>query len=121
MNPVLKTLLLNVKVNLFNRYTAVNSSYCLIADGTFTSSPSYFRSDYIPVTPNVSYVQNNRTGNSNIGVAFYDINKAFISGFNTTILTSYITPQNCVYLVSTGRFSLGATIENFYLGIGTSV
>lgn len=62
--------------------------------GAQSSNASYFISDFIPVLSNTKYTH---TGTSLGGAynAFYDVNKTFISSFQSATTT---TPSNCVYI-----------------------
>ena len=96
--------------NLFNSATAT-TGYYIVSGGTLTANVAYVASDYISIIPNAYYVD---TGN--MGMAFYDVNKTYISYFNADSGT-HISPSNAAYArytfylsnYLTGQVELGAT------------
>ncbi|WP_261008469.1 SGNH/GDSL hydrolase family protein [Staphylococcus haemolyticus] len=79
--------------------------------GELIKSPYYVVSDFEPVTPSTTYVQNFADA-----IAFYDLNKKFISGIkkadNTKNTRSFKTPSNCYY-IRTGTLKEGVDTYNY--------
>lgn len=96
-------------LNLFNKDTAVADKY-INTSGNVTSGTGYYASDWIEVTPELTYT-------SNVGSirAIYDANKAFISSINSTVQT---IPSNGAYV----RVSIPSSrINDFMLVEGTTL
>jgi len=79
-------------LNMFDKTTAIDGYYVESTNGEFLANAIYWRSQYIPVKPNTAYRQsrNNR-------VAFYDKNKVYIEGHNSTY--TFTSPENAAYIV----------------------
>lgn len=81
--------------NMFDKSKAIDGSYVESTDGSFNANSNYFRTDYLQIKPNTTY----RKSGSN-RYAFYDENKAYISGGNSQ--TVFTSPENAKYLVTCG-------------------
>jgi pimeloyl-ACP methyl ester carboxylesterase len=104
-------------------YSAVElNNYAIGTDGSSVSSGNSSISDYIKITGPIHEITYcNHTGNS-LGVAFYDINKNFISGVDagaTGTLIQYSwyysnvvpqIPEGAVYMRIAGNRALGHTL-----------
>lgn len=77
--------------NLFNKATVTSGVYVDYTSGGLPSNSSYSASDYIPVSPSTAYYKN-----STQQWAYYDANKAYISGVVSG--NSFTTPSNCQYM-----------------------
>ena len=79
--------------------------------GQLISSPYYVVSDFEPVTPSTTYVQNFADV-----IVFYDLNKKFVFGMskadNTKSTRSFKTPTNCYY-IRTGTLKEGVDTYNY--------
>lgn len=86
--------------NIFNPYTITELSYVSpttgIVDYNKDAPYLYNVSDYIEVTPSLVYICNKDIRS----IAFYDINKNFVSGISITILggTTITIPNNVAYM-----------------------
>jgi hypothetical protein len=90
-----KTVVGRVGKNLFDKNAATIGYYVSNTTGELVASGSFATSDYIPVLPNTGYSRRSKRF-----LAYYDINKTFISGVvdNTTFV--FTTPSNCYYIRS---------------------
>lgn len=82
--------------NLFNYATVTTGQFVNYTDGTTSSNSTYNVTDYIAVSPNTQY-----TLNFKHQLAFYDANKVYISGLNSSYLTTpytITTPSNCAFI-----------------------
>jgi hypothetical protein len=83
--------------NLFNKDSVTQDMYVRYTDGLLISNTTYVASDYIEVEANTSY-----TRSYSNQMAFYDANKVYISGVNTTatptVASSFTTPANAKYI-----------------------
>lgn len=96
--------------NLFNKNTVTIGKYVNWNTGVLSSNSSYSVSDYIPINPSTTY-----TVSHNGQLAFYDADKAYVSGIATP--TTFTTTVN----VSFVRISvLIANLDTFQLEIGSS-
>lgn len=94
--------------NLYDPTQSVNDKYVSPTSGILTSNSSYFSSDYIAVIPNAFY-----SGTKIKYLAWFDIDKAFISGYTASSATwTKKSPSTAVYV----RFS-GAKSETDSAGI----
>ena len=89
--PLNKVSFVKNSKNLFNKVTVTSGYYVSYATGNLSVSASYIASDYIPVTPSTQY-----TRGYNHQMAFYDINKVYISGLNTGL--TFTTPATCYFI-----------------------
>ncbi|MFD0768878.1 BppU family phage baseplate upper protein [Bacillus sp. CGMCC 1.60114] len=102
--------------NLFNKDTATSGYYVSDTNGTLTAYSGYWASDYIPVSANTQYIRS-----FDHRLAFYDANKTFISGLDSTKTGAFTTPANCSYLrtsisnasLNTFQLEQGATITSY--------
>lgn len=84
----------------------VDKSKCekgaLMVDGTNNGNPTFYITDYIPVTPNSKYAfsSNYTFTGSAASYCFYDKNKNYISGEAHNNRIGYVinTPSNCYYI-----------------------
>lgn len=108
-----KTSFITTGKNLFNKNTANLGYYVYEINGTLAASASYNASDYIPVSPSTNYTFISPSGGTRI--AYYDINKTFISGVVGPTMP-ITTPANSRYV----RFSFSTTLavdaQQFELG-----
>ncbi|RAK50633.1 phage tail protein [Macrococcoides bohemicum] len=85
--------------NIFHTYNSKQGKSVSNTTGEHLDSIYYIATDYLPVLPGTQYTQN-------FGevVAFYDINKVFISGIAkaTTVKASrsFTTPANAYYIIT---------------------
>ncbi len=80
--------------NIFNRNTATIGYYIQNTNGNLMAASGWNASDYIPIKASTIY---SRTFDTH--VAFYDVNKNYISGYNNNSgHLSFTTPTNAVYL-----------------------
>lgn len=79
-------------INLYNSATSVSGNFVNSVNGTLNTSASYYASDYIPVKALTSY-----TRIYNVHIAYYDVNKIFLSGSSASGLY-FTTPTNCAYI-----------------------
>lgn len=99
--------------NLFDKATVTLSQYIDATDGVMKSSGAgNAASDYIKVSGSTIYMKSGVVRATNQGSAFYDANKAFISGFTAT---PFVTPFNCAYIRFT-IFGLDIGITQLELG-----
>ncbi|QIW58340.1 BppU family phage baseplate upper protein [Lactococcus raffinolactis] len=99
--------------NLFDPSTATLGNFIGQADGRVLTGAGYTASDFISVLPSTAY----RISGTTEQLAFYDINKAYISGlsFGDKITT---TPANAAYV----RMSMKTTeINAVQLELGTTI
>jgi lysophospholipase L1-like esterase len=89
--------------NLFNPATVTNAYMVDFNTGALAANTDHVVSDYISVSPNTSYVVN-----KTFNLAFYDLNKAFITPAFTGHSGTFTTPSNCVYI----RLSISTFISN---------
>lgn len=98
--------------NLFNKANATNGYYINTSNGTLSAQVLpflYYASDFIPVLPNVKY-----TRSTTDQMAFYDSNRAFISGGNLS--NPFTVPSNARYVKVSVKASL---LDTFQLELGT--
>lgn len=109
-----KTTFYKTGKNLFNPNKAISGYYVNNVTGALDANTSYTASGYIPVSPNTQYTRSwdGRT-------AFYDSNKAYISGhYDANGLTNTITtPSNCVYMRCT---ILNTKLSDFQVELGNT-
>lgn len=87
-------------INLFDKETAIKDNCILYTNGTIYKAKGYTASDYIEVKGNTNYYCNYKTfPSSTVGLAFYDVNKTYISG--SQLINLILTPANAKYI----RFS----------------
>lgn len=107
--------------NLFNKETALMDRYVLFNNGAVDVLPGYCASDWIKVSPGVTY-----TKNDSQQLAFYDSSKTYISGLSSA--STFTTPANAAYLrftviaskLNTLQLELGNT-ETSYETYGTKI
>ena len=90
----LKTSFFKEGKNLFNKNTATIGYYVDYQTGEPSANASYAISNYILVTPGTNYTM---AADSTLRIAYYDIEKKFISGSNAGVQT-ITTPSNCYYV-----------------------
>ena len=94
--------------NLFDKDFVFNG-YLDQTTGALVADVSFSSTDFIKVNPSTSYYKNG----ANNGACFYDINKSFISSFNTSAFT---TTVNTMYV----RVTLtNAFVSSFQLELGS--
>ena len=99
--------------NLFNKDYIV-SGYRLASDGTNYAESGYFASNFIPIEPNTYYYINNKDSGAYSRVAFYNVNREFISA-NIDNNVAMQSPSNARYL----RFSNYLTrLDSIQLEVG---
>ena len=100
-----------VSNNLFDKSIAIEGAYVSAANGEVTGGTPWFTYiQYIPCKPNTFYVRSYA-----IQVAFFDIDKNFISG-NDLGEDVYKTPANCYFMSATVA---NALVPTFVLNEGT--
>ncbi|PGM02051.1 hypothetical protein, partial [Bacillus thuringiensis] len=118
--PLDKTTFGALGTNLYNKDAVVQNAYVNISTGALVNNQSGFvASEYIPVKSSVSYIIAKSRH-----VAFYDKNKAFISGQNTTGGSSatVTTPSSAAYMrTSYYPPADGLSIELMQINEGTSL
>jgi lysophospholipase L1-like esterase len=77
--------------NLFNLANAVSGYSVVPSTGALNLSSGFYASEFIPVTPNTTYIKNSFRAH-----ALYDINKVWISGVGSA--SAFTTPANCYYI-----------------------
>lgn len=101
--------------NLFDKSTVQNGFAISLADGSLVATTNFTASDYIPVTPNTSYIRS-----SAYNTAFYDKDRQFISStgsgrqFTTPANTAFVRVSFGSTLIDTYQFELG-TVETSYV------
>lgn len=78
--------------NLFNKNTAIDGYYVVRNTGELAENSYYSASDYIPVVAGSYYVKNNTEQ-----LAFYDSNKAYVSGLPSTTTSGFQVPDGAYY------------------------
>lgn len=90
----------NKSLNLFNK-EAIETGAIKSTDGTATTDATASHTDYIEIEPNTAY-SNNMVMNWSgaYGIAFYNSNKAFISGIasNNSNYNHFTTPSTAKYI-----------------------
>jgi len=105
---------INVGKNLFDKSTVTTGYIVSSSSGNLGASASYSASDFIAVTPSTTY-----TRKSDFYMAFYDLNKVFISGFSTgTGNTTFTTPANAYYIRVTVS---NAELSTYQLELGLAL
>lgn len=112
-----------VFLNMFDKTTAIDGYYVESTNGAFSANAAYWRSQYISVKPNTAYRQ---SGNNR--VAFYDKDKVYIEGHNSTY--TFTSPANAAYIVvcntplttkDTYIFSESANYDTIYHQYGVQI
>ena len=104
--------------NLFDKSKRSIGYYIVSANGTLSSSSTSDVSDYIFVKPETSYyLSNYNVSGENRHIAFYDINKTFISSIVSSVVNkSFSTPTNAHYV----RFTVAKSMVDIcQLELGT--
>lgn len=99
--------------NLFNKDTATIGSFISYSTGAVTAGASFNASAFIPVLPATEYIKRNTQQ-----LAFYDINKVYVSGLSTTPGGLFTTPGNAYFtrlttentVLNTQQLNLGNTL-----------
>jgi lysophospholipase L1-like esterase len=87
--------------NLFNKNIISLNESVSSTTGVTTTLADYFTTDYIRVVPNTQYARSHEHT-----LAYYDVNKTFISGVSGSAnLFTFTTPANCYYIRSTAQVS----------------
>lgn len=75
------------------------SGYYVSADGTYGTNTNFYVSEYFHVDPSVTYTWSDRVPERTPGIAFYDENKEFISGFieNSIRVYTFNPPEGAAY------------------------
>jgi lysophospholipase L1-like esterase len=108
--------------NLFNKANITSGFYVSSSNGTLIASGLYHTSEFMRVLPSSQYIMN-----INGTIAFYDINKVFISGTNSGSVV-FTSPSNAVYLRATivqatinthqiEQGSVSTDFEDYYVSI----
>lgn len=103
--------------NLFDK-TKAQTGYTIIGGtGVIATGASYFVTDFIRVSASTTYkIGGNHPGNS-VNYSFYDINKSFISGTQTsTFNPSFETTSATVYVKANGRIEY---IDTYQIELGS--
>lgn len=101
-------------VNLCNKKWCIKGYYADRNNGELVQNENFYATHFIYVSPNTHYSKSNTQQ-----VAFYDINKNYISGISSTETNNFfITPENCYYIRTS--ISLGE-INSFMINKGDSV
>lgn len=102
--------------NLFDKSTVTAGSYVNHDDGTVTATVGYYASDWIAVDASTAYYKNTFEQ-----VAFYDTNKAYISGYPNAN-NAFTTPGGTAYLRITVPVTpvAGAGLETAQVEAGAS-
>ena len=90
--------------NLFDKNDVVAGKYVSYINGNLFDNASYNASGFIKIEPSTNYCVKFTQQ-----LAFYDVNKTFISGLNLTSTTSFVTPSNACFIrlsVVTSNLSL---------------
>ena len=89
-----KTNFMDVGKNKFNKDAVTVDYYVNNTTGALGANAAYVASDYIPILPNINYVEN-----QGYHMAFYSTNKVFISGnAPATTPRTFVTPVNAYYM-----------------------
>ena len=113
-----KTSFFKIGKNLFNKNTVVIGFFVIETTGVLSPNGTYNTSDFIKILPSTAYTRSGADGR----IAYYDINKVYISGTQSGGLTQ-TSPANAYYVrytffsaISTMQFELGsvATIYEAY-------
>lgn len=107
--------------NKFDKSKVTAGYYVNNANGVLQANANYAASDFIEVEPDTDYVDNS----GGYYLAFYDANKAYISGLGLAHAKTYRTPANAKYirlsvpnnLVSSMQFEKG-TVSTEYQAFG---
>jgi lysophospholipase L1-like esterase len=94
--PLSKTLFYTESTNLYNKDAITNNAYVDSSNGTIvTGSNGFVACDFIPIKSSTAYAISRARH-----IAFYDTNKAFISGQTTTagVVVNITTPSNAKYM-----------------------
>lgn len=106
-----KTTFLNTGKNIFRASNITKGEIVSYTTGKTNSTVSFVTSDYEPINPNTKYTQNYREV-----VAFFDINKNFISGINripdVQTPRTFTTPSNAYYLL-TSTVDVGKEVYSY--------
>jgi hypothetical protein len=96
---VANTKFITPSVNLFNKYTATDG-YFLTNTNTVTTSSIYGISDYIPVTPGVTYVASNGLVPSAIMrfTTYFDSSYRYVAGGSSSGVNAFICPTGVAYV-----------------------
>ena len=94
------------EINLFNPYGATDGGVKYSANGNFVASAVHFYSDYIEISPNVTYQfgQLDQSSAFNMHICFFDEDKTFISGQSnsTSAVVALQSPADAKYVVFSG-------------------
>lgn len=101
--------------NLFNVATLTLGSYPSNTTGCMNPQSGYNGSDWIPCSSSTVYAKTD-----NQPVAFYDVNKVFISGLTGSAATTFTTPPHCVYMRITVMDAIKATYQLELGSVATS-
>lgn len=102
--------------NLYNPITRNQNQYVNHTTGNLSANASYDCTDYIEVIPGSTYT---RTSVLLDRMAFYDINKSFVSGVNPGTAT-FTIPANCFYVRIAIYKPAIDPVTKFQLEIGNS-
>lgn len=99
--------------NLFNKASAIQGKYVSYLTGELANHATYYASDWIEVSPVTTYTRKSLTQ-----MAFYDINKVYISGLDglTGEQATFTTPENCHYIRHSIPNSTALQTEQIELG-----
>ena len=107
-----------VSKNLFNKATAQVGKYVNSAGGQFWTHAVLSASDYIPVIPSTAYA----LSGTNQQLAYYDINKAYVSGIATPDSTnSILTISATAYYVCLTMYTSETNAVQLELGSAKTV
>lgn len=87
--------------------------------GSLVFHAGYMSTDFIKVCSSTIYKLKSKSEESRSTIAFYDLDKAFISSSGSTQTTlsevAYTTPSNCAYIRCTGNILYGTSVSDFYI------
>ncbi|MGV2927220.1 SGNH/GDSL hydrolase family protein [Macrococcus capreoli] len=97
--------------NLFNKSTVTSGYYVNYSTGTIAPVSTFSASDYIDVKASTTY-----TKSDNQQLAYYDLNKDYISGLASA--TTFTTPANAKYVRLSVRT---ADLDSYVMNEGTTL
>ncbi|AZA60772.1 hypothetical protein [Chryseobacterium indoltheticum] len=105
-----------VSNNLFDKSKVIPNGYVVATTGNVSNSANYHYIRFIPCDPSTNYIKSNTQQ-----IAFFDINKVYISGIATTTGGKFTTPANCFFhsvtvenaLVNTFIINKGSALKDY--------
>jgi hypothetical protein len=106
INPE-KTTFFKSGKNLFNSNNVSIDTSVRSETGELAALAGYFVTDYIKVEPNTTYTRSHEHS-----LAYYDINKVFISGVSSALdIFTFTTPINCYYIRAAAKIGALSTFQ----------